>query len=78
MRDLRRRLWEGAWKIVDGKFVFKIKDDNTIERIAVSPGVPVGAWVTVGTERSAGDRIITRGNERVSPGQSVEPEVLEY
>jgi membrane fusion protein (multidrug efflux system) len=60
------------------KFVYRIKADDTAERITVVPGSPVGAWIAVGESLQAGDRVITRGNERVSPGQSVAPKSLEY
>ena len=43
-----------------------------------TPGTPVGAWVAVGDTLEAGDRVVTRGNERVFPGQPVAPESLEY
>ena len=60
------------------KFVYRIQDDQTAERVVVEPGVPAGAWVAVGDVLSAGDRIVTRGNERVFPGQPLDPEELEY
>ncbi|MEJ2084403.1 MAG: efflux RND transporter periplasmic adaptor subunit [Acidobacteriota bacterium] len=60
------------------KFVYRIKDDQTAERINVTVGAPAGAWIVVGDALEAGDRVITRGNERVFPGQPVEPEKLEY
>ncbi len=60
------------------KFVYRIKEDDTTERINVVPGPPVGVWIAVGRSLEAGDRVITRGNERVFPGQPVAPESLEY
>ena len=60
------------------KFLYRIKEDQTTERINVVEGAPAGAWVSVGDVIEAGDRVITRGNERVFPGQPVAPEILEY
>lgn len=58
--------------------VFRIKDDMTVERVAVQVGTSVGVWVAVTGGVQAGDSLITRGNERVFPGQAVVPEVQEY
>jgi len=58
--------------------IFRINEDNTVARVAVQVGSSVGVWVAVTSEVRPGDRVITRGNERVFPGQSVEPEVQEY
>jgi len=58
--------------------VFRIKDDNSVERLAVQVGSSVGVWVAVVGDVSAGDRLITRGNERIYPGQSVQPEAQDY
>lgn len=60
------------------KFVYRIQDDQTAERVNVVPGPAAGVWVVVGDALQVGDRVITRGNERVFPGQPVEPERLEY
>jgi len=60
------------------KFVYRINDDQTTERVNVVLGAPAGEWVVVRDVLEAGDRVITRGNERVFPGQQVEPERLEY
>lgn len=58
--------------------VFRIKDDNSVERLAVQVGSAVGVWVAVTGEVSPGDRLITRGNERIFPGQTVQPEIQDY
>ena len=58
--------------------VFRIKDDETVERVAVEVGSAVGVWVAVTGEVGPGDRLITRGNERVFPGQTVEAEPQDY
>ena len=58
--------------------VYRIQDDNTVEKIVVEVGSSAGVWVAVTGEVGPGDRLITRGNERVFPGQSVEPEIQDY
>lgn len=58
--------------------VFRISADSTVERLNVQVGSAAGAWVAVDGDVKPGDRIVTRGNERVFPGQSVEAEVMEY
>jgi RND family efflux transporter MFP subunit len=62
----------------DQKVVYRIDSDNKVERLDVQVGSPVGVWVSVEGEIRSGDRVVTRGNERVFPGQSVEGESLEY
>jgi len=58
--------------------VFRLREDNTVDRVDVQAGSSVGVWVAVTGDIAAGERVITRGNERLFPGQSVEAEVLEY
>jgi RND family efflux transporter MFP subunit len=59
-------------------FVFRIQDDETVERVPVKVGSATGAWVGIEGGIAVGDRVITRGNERVFPGQSVQTEVQVY
>ncbi len=58
--------------------VYRIKVDNTVEKIPVEIGSSLGVWVAVKGAVSAGDKLITRGNERVFPGQLVEVEHQDY
>ncbi len=58
--------------------VFVIGDEDRVRRVAVRTGVGVGAWVAVEGELAAGDRVVTRGNERLFPGQQVAPQPVEY
>ena len=60
------------------KVVFRIQDDGTVERLSVEIGSATGAWVGITGDLAVGDRIVTRGNERVFPGQAVQSEVQEY
>ena len=41
-------------------------------------GKGVGGWIEVRGGLRAGDRVVTRGNERLRPGQKVEAFVVEY
>jgi len=58
--------------------VFRIKDDGTVEPIPVQIGQGVGEWLVVAGPLAGGDRVVTRGNERLQPGQAVRGEPLEY
>lgn len=62
----------------DQAVVFRIGEQGTVERVNVETGSAAGAWIAVTGDLAAGDRIVTRGNERIFPGQAVEAEVLEY
>jgi RND family efflux transporter MFP subunit len=58
--------------------VFLINGDATVERASVATGAGVGAWVVVEGPVKAGQKVVTRGNERLQPGQTVRGEPLEY
>lgn len=60
------------------KVIYRIAADETVERLAVQTGSSVGVWLAVDGDLAAGDRIVTRGNERLFPGQAVRGEQLEY
>lgn len=60
------------------KVVFRIQDDETVERVSVAVGSAVGSWIGIRGDIEIGDRVVTRGNERVFPGQAVQSEVQEY
>jgi len=53
-------------------FVYKVREDGTAEQVAVQTTAVVGLWVGVAGGIAAGDRVIVRGAERLSPGQAVE------
>jgi hypothetical protein len=38
----------------------------------------VGSWIEIRSGLAPGARVVTRGNERLQPGQSVLPEPGEY
>lgn len=58
--------------------VYRLKDDDTVEKVGVQVGSSAGVWVAIDSEVKPGDRVITRGNERIFPGQAVVPELQEY
>jgi len=58
--------------------VFRIGAEGAVERVEVAAGSAAGVWIAVGGDIQPGDRIVTRGNERIFPGQAVEAEMMEY
>jgi RND family efflux transporter MFP subunit len=52
-------------------FVMRVNMDNTVERINVETGIGLGGYVEVIGNVSNGDRVVTRGGERLRPGQEV-------
>ncbi|MGD8375147.1 MAG: efflux RND transporter periplasmic adaptor subunit [Acidobacteriota bacterium] len=60
------------------RFVFRINDDDTVEMTPVEAGAGVGSWIVIHGDVRPGQRVVTRGNERLMPGQPVRGEVQEY
>lgn len=56
----------------EGTYVFRIKEDNTAERLLVRTGAANGARVAVVGGIESGDRVVVRGGERLRPGQPVQ------
>ena len=52
-------------------FVMRVNNDNTVEKIAVETGIGLGVFVEVIGKVDKGDRIVTRGGERLEAGQLV-------
>jgi len=52
-------------------FVMRVNSENTVEKVAVKTGIGLGVFVEVIGNVDQGDRIITRGGERVEAGQAV-------
>lgn len=48
----------------------RVNDDNTVEKISVETGIDLGGFAEVIGNVDQGDRIITRGSERLQPGQA--------
>lgn len=55
----------------DATYLFKVKDDNTVEQIPVTTGIGQGSLIEVRGDISDGDKIVIRGGERLRPGQAV-------
>ena len=55
----------------DGASVFRINGDNTAERVSVELGMAAGDLIEVVGSVQPGDQVVTRGNERLRPGQTV-------
>lgn len=61
------------------KFIYRINGQNAVEQVPVELGIGVGEWIEVrGSDIRPGQRVITRGNERLVPGQPVQAQPLEY
>ncbi|TNE62465.1 MAG: efflux RND transporter periplasmic adaptor subunit [Alphaproteobacteria bacterium] len=56
----------------EGTYVFRVKDDNTAERLVVTTGAATGDLVAVSGGIENGDRVVVRGGERLRPGQPVQ------
>jgi RND family efflux transporter MFP subunit len=54
-----------------GWSVFALKDNNTVGALSVRMGDGIGEWVEIVGNLAPGDKIVTRGNERLKDGQSV-------
>ena len=55
----------------DGTYVFRIRPDQTAERIDVIAGTIEDGWVEVDGSIETGDRLVVRGAERLRDGQTV-------
>jgi RND family efflux transporter MFP subunit len=61
-----------------GHVVYVIGPEDVVEEKSVSPGAASGSWVDVSGTLREGERVVTRGNERLSNGQAVTARRLEY
>jgi len=59
------------------RIVYLINGD-IISAVPVETGAGVGSWIVVQGAVQAGQKVVTRGNERLFPGQAVQGEPLEY
>ena len=60
------------------RFVYILDSGETVKMVPVKTGIGMGSWVEVQGPVDAKSRVITRGNERVRPGQRVLAEPTEY
>lgn len=58
--------------------VFRLNGENKVEEVPVETGVGAGDWIEVRGKLHAGDKVVTRGNERLTPGMTVAPQSLAY
>jgi len=52
-------------------FVLRVNQENTVEKVSVDTGIGLGNLIEVIGDLSDGDRVVTRGAERLQPGQAV-------
>lgn len=55
----------------EGASVFRIAEENTVEQVSVLTGLGDGNFIEVIGNLNAGDRVVTRGAERLSAGAEV-------
>jgi RND family efflux transporter MFP subunit len=60
------------------RFVYVVAEDSTVSQVPVETGVGAGAWVEIESGLKPGTKVVTRGNERLQPGQKVAGEPLAY
>ena len=61
-----------------GWAVFVLQPGDTIKLVGVVIGEGAGQWVEIQGELQPDERVVTRGNERLQPGQTVRPTPREY
>ena len=60
------------------RFVYILDEEQTVSVVPVTTGMGSGDWIEVDGPLSKGARVVTRGNERIRPGQKVLAELLTY
>jgi RND family efflux transporter MFP subunit len=55
----------------DGSYLMRVRDNGTVERVAVTAESGEGELTSVRGDIAAGDRVVVRGIERLQDGQSV-------
>ena len=53
-------------------YIYKVKDNGTADQVPAVIRAVIGLWVGVAGGIEAGDRVIVRGAERLTPGQQIE------
>jgi len=61
-----------------GQHVYRINGDSKVEKVEVTTGSGHGDWIVVRGDIKPGQKVVTRGNERLMPGMAVVGEPLEY
>ena len=62
----------------EGRFVYVLNGENTVDLVPVETGTGVGNWIEVQGTIQPGTKVVTRGNERLRPGQKVDGQPQEY
>ena len=60
------------------RFVYVIDENNAANSVPVETGAGVADWIEVRGPVRPGQRVVTRGNERLRPGQTVQGSPVEY
>ena len=69
--DVPMVLEEAILRRAEGAIVFRSVDGNRVERVAVETGVHYAGHVEVVKGLARGDRVVSRGGDRLSDGQTV-------
>jgi len=60
------------------RVVYLLNGDSTVTPLTVETGDGTGDWIAVAGRLQPGQKVITRGNERLRPGQTVQAQLVEY
>jgi RND family efflux transporter MFP subunit len=60
------------------RVLYRINGTNKVEEVPVETGAGAGMWIEVRGTVKPGDKVITRGNERILPGMDVAAQPLAY
>jgi RND family efflux transporter MFP subunit len=60
------------------RVIYTLNGSDSVSAVPVKMGAGVGPWVVVEGAVKAGEKVVTRGNERLQPGQPVSGEPIEY
>jgi len=64
-------------RLEPSELIYLVNGDNKITEVPVQLGSGVGSWIEVQGGVQAGQKVVTRGNERLMNGQAVQGQVLE-
>ena len=59
-------------------FLFRVNGQSTVDEVPVETGSSSGSWIEVRGGIHPGDKVVTRGNERLMPGTAVDATPIEY
>ncbi|MFQ5456823.1 MAG: efflux RND transporter periplasmic adaptor subunit [Myxococcota bacterium] len=57
----------------DQQFVFRVKDDSTVELVPVKTGIRDAGVVEIVAGLASGDTVVTSGHQKIGPGSKVMP-----